>query len=135
MSDTNNDEYELGADFPEGFWEDLPQPSYWRILIAPVKARAVSKGGILLAQSNQEAQNILNFMGQIVALGLQAGIHEKLGGDGVSRGPLFPKVKDYVIYGRYAGQVLQYKGVTLRVLNDDEILGTVSKPESLTTSI
>ena len=126
---------QLGTEFPEGFWEDLPKPAYWRLLIAPMRAKEVSKGGIVLARSNQEAQEILNFMGKVVAVGPQAGRHERLGGDGVNPAPDFPKQGEFVIFGRYAGQPLLYRGVKLLLLNDDEILGTVPDPETLASSV
>jgi co-chaperonin GroES (HSP10) len=125
----------LGEAFPEGFWEELPKPSYWRILIAPMRPKEVSKGGIMIARVNQEAQEILNFMGQVVAAGPVAGAHERLGGDGTTPSAEFPKKGDYVVYGRHAGQHLLYKGVKLILLNDDEILGTIPNPEALASSI
>lgn len=118
-------------DLPEGFFDDLPKPAFWRMVIMPLKPKEVSKGGIVLAPSNQEAQAILNFMGQVVASGPLAGIHERLGGNGVQPGAGFPKVGDYIIYGRYAGQPLLFKNQKLLIINDDEILGTVPNPDLL----
>ena len=123
----NNEDTEL----PESFWKDLPKPTYWRVLIAPVKPKEVSKGGIVLALANQEAQDILNFLGRVVAVGPMAGKHERLGGTGTEPGPDFPKVGDYVAYGRYAGQRLQHAGVRLLICNDDEILAVVPNLETL----
>ena len=122
------------TELPEGFYDDLPKPSYWRVLVAPTRAKEVSKGGIVLALANQEAQEILNFIGTIVALGPMAGKHERLGGTGSEPGPDFPKVGDYVAFGRYAGQKLVHKGVKILLINDDEILATVPNPETLQTS-
>ena len=122
------------TDLPEGFFDDLPKPTYWRVLVAPTRPKEVSKGGIVLALSNQEAQDILNFIGKIVAVGPMAGKHERLGGDGKVPNPEFPKVGDYVAFGRYAGQRLLHKGVKVLILNDDELLATVPNPETLQTS-
>lgn len=119
------------SDLPAGFLDSMPKPMYWRVLIAPVKPKEVSKGGIVLAQSNVEAQDILNFIGKVVALGPMAGCHERLGGDGKTPAPGFPKVGDYVAYGRYAGQRLSCMGVRLLIVNDDEILTTVPNPDNL----
>ncbi len=122
------------AELPEAFFEDLPKPSYWRMLVAPTRPKEVSKGGIVLALANQEAQEILNFIGKVVALGPMAGKHERLGGTGTETGPDFPKVGDYVAFGRYAGQKLTHKGVKVLLINDDEILATVPNPATLQTS-
>ena len=123
----NNEDRE----FPAGFFENMPKPLFWRVLVAPMKPKEVSKGGIVLAQANIEAQDILNFVGKVVALGPQAGCHERLGGTGHVPAPDFPKVGDYVAYGRYAGQRLSCMGVRLLVINDDEILTSVPSPENL----
>ena len=114
--------------------EDVPDdqnfegitPIYWRMLVAPIRPKAVSKGGIVIPISNQEAQEHLQYVGKVVAMGGLAGKHERLVGE-----PNRPKVGDYVIYGRYAGQKLLYKGVRLLVCNDDEVLGIVSDPADL----
>ena len=128
---TNTDDAEL----PEGFFEELPRPLYWRMIIMPLKPREVSKGGIVLARANQEAQEILNYMGKVVAAGPMSGVHERLGGDGKLPSDDFPKIGDFVIYGRYAGQRLLYKGVKLVLVNDDEILGTIPNPDALSVSV
>lgn len=122
------------TELPEGFEVDLPKPTYWRILVAPTRPKEVSKGGIVLAIANQEAQEILNFIGKVVALGPMAGKHERLGGDGKNPGPDFPKVGDYVAFGRFSGQKLTHRGVKLLLANDDELLAIVPNPETLQTS-
>ena len=119
------------TEFPDGFWDDLPKPMYWRVLVAPMRPKEVSKGGIVLAVQHQEAQEILNFLGKIVAVGPMAGKHERLGGTGTEPATEFPKLGDYVMFGRYAGQRLIHKGTKLLVINDDEILGVVPNPETL----
>lgn len=118
------------TELPDGFLDDLPKPLFWRVLVAPIKPKEVSKGGIVLAVANLEAQEILNYLGKVVALGPMAGKHERLGGDGRAN-PDFPKVGDYVAYGRYAGQRLSHKNVRLLVCNDDELLAIVPNPETL----
>jgi co-chaperonin GroES (HSP10) len=112
---------------PENFWsDDLPKPLYWRMLVMPVQPRTVSKGGIVLPASSQETQKYLNYIGKVVGIGALAGTDKRLLGEFN-----FPKVGDYVIYGRYAGQVLIYRGVRLLIINDDEILAVANNPEAL----
>ena len=41
------------------------------------------------------------------------------------------KEGDFIIYGRYAGSRFQTKFGEHRILNDDEIIGTISKPEDI----
>ena len=133
-TDVNLQMFQEDVDLPASFWEGLPVPAYWRIIVMPVKPKEVSKGGIVLAVSNQEAQAILNFVGKVVALGPLAGKHERLGGTGTEPGPAFPKVGDYVAFGRYCGQAMKFKTAKLLIINDDEILAVVPNPETLQTS-
>ena len=39
--------------------------------------------------------------------------------------------KDWVIFARYAGSRMQIDGGEIRMLNDDEILGTIGDPKDL----
>ena len=41
------------------------------------------------------------------------------------------KEKDWVIFGRYAGSRFKIDGGEVRLLNDDEILATISNPEDI----
>ena len=126
----------IDTEFPQGFWEELPRPLFWRVLVAPMRPRQISKGGILIAKANQDAQEILNYMGKIVAVGPQAGVHERLGGDGkYAPSKDFPKIGEFVVYGKYAGQQMLYKGVKLIQLNDDELMGVIPNPETLQLSV
>ena len=122
-------------DLSPEFYTDLPVPLYWRIVIAPVKPREESRGGIIIPKANQDAQEILNCVGVVVALGSSAGAHERLGGDGVTAGAVFPKVGDTVFYGRHAGAHFKHSGVHVIILNDDEILAIVPNPATVVTSI
>jgi co-chaperonin GroES (HSP10) len=38
---------------------------------------------------------------------------------------------EFVVYGRYAGSRFQTKYGEHRILNDDEIIGTINKPEDI----
>ncbi len=118
----DNEDVEYG----EEFWSGLPRPILWRILVMPIRPRRISKGGIHLATSTQDAQQYLNYVGKIVAMGGCAFKSDRFSGE-----TNFPGVGEYVIYGRYAGQPLTYRGVRLLTVNDDEILGVVADPEQL----
>lgn len=123
------------TEFPPDFYADLPVPLYWRVIIAPRKPKEVTRSGIVIPVQNQEAQEILNCVGVVVALGSYAGAHERLGGDGSKPGSVFPKVGDTVFYGRHAGAQMLHKGVKLILLNDDELLAIVPNAETIATSV
>ena len=117
---------------PENVHEDkdlqskLPQPTGYRILILPFSPKQKTKGGIYLADSVLEKERIGTNVGFVVALGP----------DAYRDGNKFPEgawcqVRDWVIFGRYAGARLKIEGGELRLLNDDEILAVVSNPEDI----
>ena len=121
---------------PEKFWEELPRPLFWRVLVMPIKPVEKSKGGIVIPVEAQEAQKILNYMGKVIALGPLAGRDKRLTGrDDGSFATDFPKPNDHIVYGRYSGQPVTYKGIKLLWINDDEILGIVPNPETLKVHI
>jgi co-chaperonin GroES (HSP10) len=115
----NEAEHEL----PLSFFETLPQPMFWRVLVMPKSAQQRSKGGIYLAAASQEAEQHLTYVGKILAVGSKAFTDERLGDKA--------EVGEWVIYGRYAGQRLEHKGVKLILINDDEILAKAPNHESL----
>jgi co-chaperonin GroES (HSP10) len=122
------------TEFPPDFYEDLPVPLYWRVIVAPAKPKEETRGGIIIPKANQDVQEILNCMGKVVALGSYAGVDERLGGDGTKPGANFPKVGDTVFYGRHAGAHMLHKKVKLVVINDDEMLTLVPNPDTIATS-
>lgn len=122
------------TEFPPDFYEDLPVPLYWRVIVAPVKPKEETRGGIIIPKANQDTQEILNCVGMVVALGDYAGCDPRLGGDGTTPGPKFPKVGVTVHYGRHAGAHVKHKGVKLLILNDDELLSIIPNPDTVATS-
>lgn len=107
---------------PEGH----PVPKLWRVLICPVRPKQKTASGLVIAQSAQDAQKVLNYVGKVVALGPLAYADERF------KGVTPPKIGDWVAYGRYAGMPMTYKGCRLLLVNDDEILCDVPDPEGLT---
>ena len=41
------------------------------------------------------------------------------------------KEGDWIIFGRYAGSRFKIEGGEVRILNDDEIIATISNPEDI----
>tara|TARA_R110000744_G_scaffold242922_4_gene359962 strand:- start:1053 stop:1610 length:558 start_codon:yes stop_codon:yes gene_type:complete len=107
----------------------LPQPTGYRILIIPETVPTESKGGIHLAEQTMQVEQLASVVGYVLALGPDA-----------YKDPLkYPegawcKEGDYIIFGRYAGAKITMHGekqeedLSLRLLNDDEILAVVSNP-------
>ena len=104
----------------------LPTPSGWRLLVLPFTPREKTKGGILIAQESLEKLRIATNCGYVLKMGPLA-YHDH---DKFPTGP-WCKKGDWVIFARYAGSRLPIEGGEVRILNDDEVLGTIKDPESV----
>ncbi len=106
--------------------DELPTPSGWRILVLPFTPKEKTSGGIIIAQESLDRLRIATNCGYVLKIGPLA-YHDK------ERYPTGPwcKEKDWVIFARYAGSRLPIEGGEVRILNDDEVLGTIPDPESV----
>jgi co-chaperonin GroES (HSP10) len=106
--------------------DELPIPSGWRLLVLPFTPKEKTKGGIIIAQEALDKARIATNCGYVVKIGPMAyGDKEKF-----PTGP-WCKKGDWVIFARYAGSRLPIEGGEVRLLNDDEVLGTIKDPESV----
>ena len=108
----------------------LPVPTGWRILVLPHRGQGKTKGGVLLSDKTVEETQIATNVGLVLAIGPDA-YNDK---ERFPNGP-WCKEKDWVIFARYAGSRLNIEGGELRILNDDEILGTTDDPENILSPI
>ena len=105
--------------------DDLPEPSGYRILVLPFTPKTKSAGGILFSQETLDKARIATTCGYVLKMGdLAYKDKEKFNEPWCKKG-------DWVIFARYAGSRLPIEGGEVRILNDDEVLGTVKDPESL----
>jgi len=83
-----------------------------RVVIKPAKAEEKTKGGIIIPDTAKEKPQ----KGKVIAVGP--------GKDGNK-----PTVKkgDVVLYGKYAGQELQYEGTDYLIMKEDDILVIIGK--------
>lgn len=105
--------------------KDAPVPLLWRVLLRPRPPKRKSAGGLYLPGQAQDAEAHLNYVGQVVAIGPEAGKSEKFGDSWKI------KVGDWVVYGRYVGQRMTHKDVRLLMVDDDQIQGVLSDPYAL----
>ena len=120
---------------------DLPVPTLWRCVVFPKTAKKFSEGGIALPDSAIEAEGTLNYIGQVISVGKLAGENpsyenprfnkeveetrqeqDKFVGFGIRTG-------DWVLYGKFSGMKMTIKGVQLLIMNDDEFLAKIDKPD------
>ena len=125
-SDLTKDKKVLDPETIENQRDQLPEPSGWRILVLPFTPKEKTKGGIIIAQESLEKLRIATNCGYVIKLGPLA-YHDK---EKYPTGP-WCKKGEWVIFARYAGSRLPIEGGEVRLLNDDEVLGTIENPESV----
>ena len=116
----------LDQDNIQSMLDQLPNPSGYRMLVLPFTPKEKTKGGIIFSQESLDKARIATNCGYVLKLGPLC-YHDK---DKFPTGP-WCKEKDWVIFARYAGSRLPIEGGEVRLLNDDEVLGTVKDPESV----
>ena len=104
----------------------LPRPTGWRMLVLPFKMKDKTKGGLVLAETTLERQQVASQVGLVMAMGPQC-YKDK---ERYPEGP-WCKEKDWVMFARYAGSRIKIDGGEMRLLNDDEILATIDSPEDI----
>ena len=103
----------------------LPEPSGYRLLVLPFTPKNKTKGGIIFSQETLDRARIATTCGYVLKMGPLCYKDEKF-----TSGP-WCKKGDWVIFARYAGSRLTIEGGEVRLLNDDEVLGTIKNPESV----
>ena len=105
--------------------DELPTPSGYRLLVLPFTPKEKTKGGILFSQEQLDKARIATTCGYVLKMGdLAYKDKEKFGKP-------WCKIGDWVMFARYAGARLPIEGGEVRILNDDEVLGTIGDPESV----
>ena len=104
----------------------LPQPTGWRLLVLPFKMKEKTKGGLVLAETTLERQQVASQVGLVMAMGPQC-YKDK---ERYPEGP-WCKEKDWIMFARYAGSRIKIDGGEMRLLNDDEVLATIDSPEDI----
>ena len=111
----------------------LPQPTGWRILILPYRPPPTTKAGIFIPDKAIDDTQIQTVVGYVLKVGPQAYKDPKR----FPEGP-WCKEKQWVVFARYSGSRLKLNeednaafGNEVRILNDDEILGTILDPNDI----
>ena len=106
--------------------DELPEPSGWRLLVLPFTPKDKTSGGLIISQESLDKARIATNCGYVLKIGPLAYLDKE-------KYPTGPWCKrgDWVIFARYAGSRLPIEGGEVRLLNDDEVLGTIKDPESV----
>ena len=106
--------------------DELPTPTGWRLLVLPFTPKDKTAGGLIISQESLDKARIATNCGYVLKIGPLAYLDKEK----YPTGP-WCKEKDWVIFARYAGSRLPIEGGEVRLLNDDEVLGTIPDPESV----
>ena len=113
--------------------EKLPKPAGWRLLIAPVKIKDTSEGGIFIPDESVKTMEYFRNVAKVIAMGNECYKHPKFNG-GTPIDQRTPKpwisVGDIISYSSYTGAeiTVQYEGELsrLKVINDDEVVTVIT---------
>lgn len=106
--------------------ERMPNPTGWRMLILPYRGKEMTEGGIVLPNKLLDDDQIQTVVGYVVKQGSLCYKDQ----DKFPAGP-WCREKDWVIFARYAGSRFRIEGGEVRILNDDEILATITDPDDI----
>jgi co-chaperonin GroES (HSP10) len=104
----------------------LPQPTGWRLLVLPWAGPQKTKGGIILSDKSHEMIQITTVVGYVLKMGDLCYKDEKRFPSGA-----WCKERQWVMFGRYAGSRFRIEGGEVRILNDDDIIGTIGDPRDI----
>ena len=119
-------QHEAKKETQETSLEKLPTPTGWRILVMPFKVKEKTEGGIIIAQETLDRARVATQVGYVLKMGDLCYEDKEKYPTGA-----WCKEKDWVIFARYAGSRMGIDGGEIRMLNDDEILGTIDNPEDI----
>ena len=106
--------------------DKLPSPTGYRLLVLPYAGPKKTKGGIILSDTTQETIQMTTVCGLVLKMGDLCYADDKK----FPKGP-WCKMNDWIIFSRYAGSRFKIDGGEVRVLNDDEVIATISDPQDI----
>lgn len=103
--------------------KQLPEPTGYRILVAPKEVEEKTASGIHLPDERVEKENDASIVFCVIDLGPDAYADESKFPDGP-----WCKKGDWVILSSYAGTRFKVQGMEFRIINDDTVLAVVDDP-------
>ena len=106
--------------------ERLPQPVGYRLLVIPYYMPQKTKGGVIIPDATRDRESFATVAAYVVKLGPDAYKDEQK----FPTGPWCGE-KSWVLMGRYAGNRFKVDGLEVRLINDDNIIGTILDPTDI----
>ena len=108
--------------------ERLPQPTGWRILVAPYQGKEVTDKGVIIPDQIRQREALATVVAYVLKVGPLA--YKDEGKFGNPDNP-WCKEGDWICIGRYAGSRFSLEDMEVRVINDDEVIATLLDPEDI----
>jgi co-chaperonin GroES (HSP10) len=112
----------------KSFKERLPQPTGWRILVAPYQGKEVTDKGVIIPDQIRQREALATVVAYVLKVGPLAYKDEGKFGN---QGNPWCKEGDWICIGRYAGSRFSLEDMEVRVINDDEVIATLLDPEDI----
>ena len=111
--------------------DQIPAPTGYRIILAPISIEQVTAGAIILTQSTQQEAETTRFVAKVLKMGPLCYKHDKFREHPNRSIKPWCKVGDIVSTGQYTGSQLPCltvdgKSYILKVVNDDEIVTIIT---------
>ena len=107
--------------------ERMPQPTGYRMVVIPYKGKTTTEGGIQLLKETVDREALATVVALVLKMGpLCYNDKEKFGDNP------WCKEQQWVLIGRYAGARMKLEdGEEIRIINDDEVIGTILDPNDI----
>ena len=107
--------------------ERMPQPTGYRMVVIPYKGKTTTEGGIQLLKETVDREALATVVALVLKMGpLCYNDKEKFGDTP------WCKEQQWVLIGRYAGARMKLEdGEEIRIINDDEVIGTILDPTDI----
>ena len=110
--------------------ERMPTPWGWGMLVIPYIGKRTSKGGIHLTKETVDRESLATVVAYVVKKGLLCYSDKEKYGE-----TPWCEEGDWVLIGRYAGARFKLDdGDEVRIINDDEVIGTILNPDDIVSS-
>ena len=107
--------------------ERMPDPSGWRMLVLPYKGKAQRDGAIHLLKETIDRDALATVVAYVVKMGPLCYADTEKFGD-----TPWCKERQWVLIGRYSGARFKLEdGGEVRMINDDEVIGTILNPDDI----
>ena len=107
--------------------ERMPDPTGYRMLVLPYKGKTTTDGGIQLLKETVDREALATVVALVLKMGpLCYNDKEKFGDTP------WCQEQQWVLIGRYAGARMKLEdGEEIRIINDDEVIGTILDPKDI----